>query len=221
MRKRSTAGAARLPDTRLYSKVTVIKTASRKRGFQRAVVLGRRLVPSQPRLSRSGAWAARVSSSRRCRRAACVGVTAEVLAHSWGGERPPRTTPGSPLLSTPFQKRELIREGLLCTCHPVRSTKPIPTQPGVSTGCRWSNSTDPFSRPRPLAAAAVCSWRQDVLRIDSPQALQGPTHRQLQLSSPPSPWGTSPPTELQLLETPAFDCVCPNLWAPEDAPVLG
>ena len=94
-----------------------------------------------------------------------------LLGGRTSASRHTRVSPSSNPLS---EKGADQRRAPVRPCHPVRSTKPIPTQPGASTGCRWSNGAAPFSRPRPSAPAAVSSWRQDVLRIDTPQACKGP-----------------------------------------------
>lgn len=90
---------------------------------------------------------------------------------------------GLTFLSTPFQKRQLVREGLLrAFVHPLRSTKPIPTQQAATTqdaggitALSIPPQPTPFPRPRPLAPAAVSSWRRDILRDSCPHNLQGPT----------------------------------------------
>lgn len=44
------------------------------------------------------------------------------------------TAARSHLLSISFQKRELVREGLLCAfVHPLRKVRPVPTQPAANT----------------------------------------------------------------------------------------
>lgn len=64
------------------------------------------------------------------------GATARARRSSRGREYPPlsRLLGLTSFLSTPFPKRELDREGLLCAfVHPLRRVRPVPTQPAAIT----------------------------------------------------------------------------------------
>lgn len=65
---------------------------------------------------------------------------------TWSHRQSPKKFPGreypplsrllglTSFLSTPFPKRELDREGLLCAfVHPLRRVRPVPTQPAAAT----------------------------------------------------------------------------------------
>lgn len=123
---------------------------------------------------------------------------------------------------SPFQRR-LVREALWCNCHHLRSTKPIPTQPGATIQDA-SGPTEPSSFF--FQAACISPSSRVQLEMTGSEAqqspsLQGPTpnsvfpHLRVTClciaKRSPSPQETSPLTDLPIPEMPAFEHICPHL----------
>lgn len=126
------------------------------------------------------------------------------------------------------------RSTLVYMCHHLRSTKPIPTQPGATTQDASGPTEPPFLFPSHVRQPQQrCPAGDEGSEAQQSPSLQAPTPLPTpfflttvvtclcRAQQSPSPQGISPPSELPIPEMPAFKRICPHLWAPEDDPVLG
>lgn len=160
----------------------------------------------------------------------CCVTRGHATARAW--EKFPRkrmstslTAPGSHLPFNPLSEKAAgQRRSPTCLCSPSEEHKAHPySASGHHPGRRWHNSsiypTAAYPLPAPTSASPSSGVQLETRYPKgqlSPQSARAyptpnssfPRHR------PPSPWGTCPPTELQVLETPACNCTSPNLRTP-------